>query len=497
MNAGSRVITDRTDSALSAASATELARQALADQTEADVVDRVAGAARTIGSDPRLWQWTGLLHRALDDRIAAMAAFDRASGLAPGDASIAHGLARVTYEAGRDAVALYQSANRLAPHDGDVLLGRAAARLAIGDGETATGELAAIVARAPAWIAGHEQLARLRWMLGERSDFTGSYGAAVTAAPRNPALWQSWLATLMHARAFDAAQRVIDDARTALGEQPFLAATQAMLWSDTGDPRADTAYDRLDSRDIPHVRHLVRTARIADAATLVEAGLKGPDANAFTPYAAIVWRLIDARRHAWLEEREGLVSVIDLAETLPPLDRLAATLRGLHRARDQHLDQSVRGGTQTDGILLANVDPDIQLARRAIVAAVEGHIARLPPADPRHPTLAMRRDRVPRFAGSWSVRLSGGGRHANHVHPQGWISSALYMSLPESQGTDAGWLTLGQPDDNLGLNLSPVRTIEPKAGRLVLFPSTMWHGTVPFATGERLTIAFDIAPPPA
>ena len=44
----------------------------------------------------------------------------------------------------------------------------------------------------------------------------------------------------------------------------------------------------------------------------------------------------------------------------------------------------------------------------------------------------------------------------------------------------------------LGLDLPPIRLIEPKPGRLVLFPSTMWHGTVPFAAGERLTVAFDV-----
>ncbi|WP_373475225.1 putative 2OG-Fe(II) oxygenase [Sphingorhabdus sp.] len=32
-------------------------------------------------------------------------------------------------------------------------------------------------------------------------------------------------------------------------------------------------------------------------------------------------------------------------------------------------------------------------------------------------------------------------------------------------------------------------------GRLVLFPSTMWHSTIPFAAGERLTIAFEIRRP--
>jgi Putative 2OG-Fe(II) oxygenase len=32
-------------------------------------------------------------------------------------------------------------------------------------------------------------------------------------------------------------------------------------------------------------------------------------------------------------------------------------------------------------------------------------------------------------------------------------------------------------------------------GRLVLFPSTNWHGTLPFDEGERLSIAFDVALP--
>jgi hypothetical protein len=82
------------------------------------------------------------------------------------------------------------------------------------------------------------------------------------------------------------------------------------------------------------------------------------------------------------------------------------------------------------------------------------------------------------------------------VHPQGWISSALYVALPPTSGADhAGWFTLGEPDERLGLQLGPWRKIEPKLAQLVLFPSWMWHGTVPFAEGERLTVAFDVAPP--
>jgi hypothetical protein len=77
----------------------------------------------------------------------------------------------------------------------------------------------------------------------------------------------------------------------------------------------------------------------------------------------------------------------------------------------------------------------------------------------------------------------------------GWISSALYVALPEPHrlgAAPAGWLSFGTPPPELGLDLPPYRQVEPRRGRLVLFPSTLWHCTLPFADGERLSIAFDI-----
>jgi len=62
---------------------------------------------------------------------------------------------------------------------------------------------------------------------------------------------------------------------------------------------------------------------------------------------------------------------------------------------------------------------------------------------------------------------------------------------------EAGFLTLGEPQAELKLDLPPTRLVEPKPGRLVLFPSWMWHGTRPFGAGERMTVAFDVAIPPS
>ena len=54
---------------------------------------------------------------------------------------------------------------------------------------------------------------------------------------------------------------------------------------------------------------------------------------------------------------------------------------------------------------------------------------------------------------------------------------------------------MGEPGMDVDLKIPIRRAIQPRAGRLVLFPSYMWHGTVPFRDSQpRTTIAFDVIP---
>ena len=57
------------------------------------------------------------------------------------------------------------------------------------------------------------------------------------------------------------------------------------------------------------------------------------------------------------------------------------------------------------------------------------------------------------------------------------------------------WLRFGQPPITVNPQLLADHHVRPKPGRLVLFPSYMWHGAVPFTTDEHpMTIAFDAIP---
>ena len=472
--------------------------QALHAGLEEEGFKLLNAARRAAPSDAGLWLVSGLLHRNLDEMGAAMLMLTQAARLAPGDPVIAHALARVHLEAGLPSIRHFQAAHRLAPADPEVLLGLTAAIEEEAGPGAAIETLERLVGANPTWTAGLERLLRLRWQCGDSERFTADYERALRAEPRNIALWRSLILALIPSENYERVLELVLRGRREAGPHLVFDANEAVCRAELGQAEeAERLFARLAGVDDPimrvrHVRHLLRAGRPAEAAALAESMTKGPQPFLFWPYLSIAWRLLDDPRWEWLEGEDRLVGVYDLA--LPSLDALAERLRALHQTTHQPLDQSVRGGTQTQGMLFSRIEPEIRSLRAAVVEAVETHVAQLPLPQPDHPQLGIPRHGPVRFAGSWSVRLTEGGHHANHIHPAGWFSSALYVALPDTP-EPAGWLTLGEPQAELGIDLPPIRRIEPKPGRLVLFPSTLWHGTVPFDAGERLAVAFDVAKP--
>lgn len=475
------------------------------DEQALPIVDAALAAAPNAAP---LWQAKGLLHRAGEDMQPAILAFRRAAALAPRDARIAHGLAQSLADAGQPAIAAFEAALRIDPGSRDLLAGLTAARLADQGPAAAIAPLAAAMAQQPDWLQGHWLLARIRWLAGERDTFASSLFHAIRAQPRSPSLWAQLIYILVHARLYDQALAVIAHARQAAGAQAAFDLNEAICRSELGQiEAADAIFARQRpatdmATAIQIVRHALRAARPDAAARVAErfADVRrhGP---LMIPYLSIVWRLLGDARWAWLEGDDRLIGVHDLDLDPAFIAALADRLRALHALSGEPVEQSLRAGTQTDGALLSRIEPEFRQLRAAFAGAVARHVAQLPPVDPAHPTLGARRDAPVRFAGSWSVRLSHGGFHANHVHPAGWLSSAFYVALPPISAAPAsataGWLTLGEPPAELGVVLPPIRTVQPVPGRLAIFPSTMWHGTEPFPAGERLTSAFDVALPPA
>ena len=459
--------------------------------------------ARWCRAHPRDWEvrhWLGLLYRAIDRRDEAIGVLVEANRNAPDHAGILHVLARALDEAGRPAVTTYEQAIARSPADPAIRLGHVAARFTAGDGEAALHDLGQLLGANPLWIEGHQTFAQLAAQLGLPGKALDSLQAALGNHPQSEALHQTAINLLLDAEAFEQATSQINTARSQIGHTPALGLAEATVLDETGAPASAEAFARLgaatdQAHAVRRLRHLIRRSAFELAASEIEPWLSGSSSESIWPYAALIWRANNDPRSRWLEQQEGLVRLANLNIPEPGMEELAACLRQLHAGSGRFLDQSVRNGTQTAGALLSRTEPVIARFREQFRSAIQDYIARLPTADSSHPLLSLRRDKLPRFAGSWSVRLQGAGFHTSHHHPQGWISAAFYVTVPEGLTAEEGRLCLGEGPPSLEGGLRPHTEITPLAGHLAIFPSWMWHGTRPFRDGERMTIAFDIARP--
>lgn len=211
------------------------------------------------------------------------------------------------------------------------------------------------------------------------------------------------------------------------------------------------------------------------------------------------WRAAGDPRSGMLHDFNRLVDV-STVETPHGWSSLGAFLADLTVSlssaltlRAHPVGQSLRFGAQTQRSLHHSRDPVIEALFQVIDEPIRRFIRALGPGDD---PFRARATEGHGFNGTWAVRLRPNGYHANHLHPMGWISSAFYVAVPDAvdQGKE-GWLKFGEPDAPASPALTPLHYVKPAPGRLVLFPSYMWHGTVPF-TGDqpRLTAAFDLLP---
>lgn len=379
-----------------------------------------------------------------------------------------------------------------------LMRGHALTRLGrLGEAEAAYLEA---IARKPHLVDAPKALAALRPQ--QRTAAGGpldGFRAALAAAPETGQLWieamaaakghRDWVQLLEWARA----------AESRFGRDTVIAVFAANALSGLG--RDEDAHEVLRGAlaaepgfapahtTLAHVAIRLGDYRTAAAAAASAARLAPADQSGWA-LLATAWRLLGDPREDWLCRYDHLIMEIDLE--LPR--GLSANLCARHRMQAHPADQSLRGGTQTPGNLFETADPAIVALAEFLREAIEHRIASLP-AEPDHPFLARNSGRI-RFAASWSARLADQGYHISHIHPAGWMSSALYVDLPpEVAAGGQGLLTFGVPDAALDLDLGPRRIVQPAIGRLVLFPSYVWHGTTPFgSTRPRLTVAFDMVP---
>lgn len=444
--------------------------------------------------------------RALARHADAAALLEVASANAPGNGVVAHNLASALGDAGQHGRAISAARRAIALRDAPeswLVLGKALQTL--GDLSGGREALEQAVARRPGYVDALKLLSQLIWMT------TGDAEAALTPLSR----------ALNATPSAELAAMTCGVMKTAAGPDAALAFIEK--WTGRGsvmvELAAAAAAERVDrarhlahataaadlAPDHPDARHAGWTARlgVGDASAVygeIETWLAThPRDQVALGLRSAASRLANHPSALTAADYERLVRTYDIVP--PPgwsdrpawLDDLAAALRRLHSFRAEPFGQSVRAGAQSRTDPRWVEDPVIDATFGRIEEAIADYVSRIDPDGP----MGAQNTGAAVISGSWSVRLTAGGWHSDHIHPQGWLSSAFYVSLPEPTPAEpfGGWLRFGAAQLGPDLELPAEHRVEPRPGRLALFPSFLWHGTEPFSgAGERLTLAFDAIP---
>ncbi len=437
--------------------------------------------------------------RELQRPVDAIRVLDYTLKLTPSDSKLLGLRAELECDLGKPADEYFLKALDADSKNDEFKLGYANALYLRGRAEECLSYLQNELATRPSWLAGQVAFAKLCFQSGFEDRYLTLFDSALDSLGHDRNFVIAYMNTLMRANQFAKALGVITSLRNRLDEPLLLDRYEAVCASESGElDKADWLFDKaFSSADmeirIAFLRHLFRCKRYDEAALQALELASQHDQMAAWPYLSVAWRLLDDKRWQWLEGDERLIQVIENDEAFPDFNQLSEKLLEYHPYRQHPFDQSVRGGDQSEGNLLLRQAPEINELRQLLNASLTEYLSSLPARDESHPFLGLRRDSFA-IQASYSVRLGPNGFHINHTHPEAAISCCFYVHVPDcvSGNSHEGWLSIGSPPSTLGLDLEPTRLIRPKPGRLVLFPSLMWHGTVPFSSGKRHAVVSDV-----
>jgi tetratricopeptide (TPR) repeat protein len=105
--------------------------------------------------------------------------------------------------------------------------------------------------------------------------------------------------------------------------------------------------------------------------------------------------------------------------------------------------------------------------------------------------------RNPKMNG-WFISMKNEGFLENHNHSEGWVSGSIYLKIPNNLKNNEGDIKFSSfskdyPEINNKVLSSKTLTLE--TGGIIIFPSSLYHSTIPFESNEkRITFAFDLNP---
>ena len=462
-------------------------------------------------NDSEAWSALGTARFAMQRVSQAREAFERAVALAPGYGAARYGFAAVlcAQERAEEALAQADEAARLGVQHRELVLTRARVLVQLDRYSEAESTLTAQLAKQPHDVESQFLLAQLRQVRGD-ADCARGFREAAARPDAPPEILVGYGDVARRTGDFALSERLIRELIERHGPAPGWLSSLGTVLHEIG--RHEEAVDLTREAALAQpldptiAENFVAAALSAGAPrealpTIERFRAAAPDDQRWITYRIDVARQLGEELFAqWCDFRR-LIRAYDVA---PPAGyasmgefnaQLQTVLAARHVQSSHPLDQSMRNGTQTSRGLVRGMDRTIDAFLDSLAAPIADYQRALG-SDPTHPLLA--RNTCPaQLVGCWSVRLKRGGFHVNHIHPQGWLSSAYYVAVPaeaHDAATRSGWIKFGEPRFAQPGG-DPQHFVQPRPGRLVLFPSYMWHGTVPIQGDEpRMSIAFDAVP---
>ena len=461
--------------------------------------------------DSEAWSALGMAAFGLRNKREAARALRRAVDIAPAYAAARYNLAVILADQERSEEALEETAAALrhGAKPRSVSLVQTRALIQLDRFEEAERQLLALLSADVHDAEAHGLLLQLRQLRGDAEPLATFRAAAqMQAAPVRLRL--AFADAARRAGATAEAEDRLRELLAAFGPEPTLLSALATVLQESG--RTSEALDaarasiaRLPDDAVTAENFVVAAlcaGATAEALPIVEKfRAQKPRDQRWITYRIDIARLRNEEEFASWFDPARVVSIVDLP---PPAGfgstdefhaSLVPALQARHRQQNHPLDQSLRHGTQTSRNLLVNPGPEIAALLRSFRQALEDVQARSG-HEANHP-FESRNTSPAEIVGSWSVRLRRGGFHVNHIHPEGWVSSAYYASVPtevDDPTQRSGWLRFGEPRFVVP-GLAPLLEVQPRPGRLVLFPSYLWHGTNALLhDAPRLSVAFDALP---
>lgn len=463
------------------------------------------------GNDARAWSALAMTLRDQLRLPEAEAAYRRAIAIAPTDVRTHHNLGSVLsrMERAEEAMAELDQAESLGLRGFELAFNRGMALVQLYRIDDAERAFAAAVAEQPLHSEAQINLARVRFMRGD-PDFARALASAAATNAQDTQLQMLYGLILRRAGELQRAETTLRDLLKRSGPVPEIRSALAEVLLESGQLKEAELEALAAAGDQPRDPRIIDTlvtillsrGRPGDAMPFIRRQRTlNPNEQGWIAYEATAARLLGDPLYRELYDYDRLVRTYDLES--PPgwasmqelNEAVLVALNARHPFANHPLDQSLRNGSQTARNLLTDADPAIQAILKVFELPIEDYQHAMG-TDPSHP-LSSRNRGAAQIKSAWSVQLRREGFHVNHVHPQGWISSAYYVGVPEEvkdENLMSGWLKFGEtryPTPGAG----PEGVVQPKAGRLVLFPSYVWHGTNPIHGSEpRTTIAFDAVP---